>query len=209
MKKLRTVTLKGITYYPVDLPAGFDGNENRSKRYCRSKNEVSDLRSRIRQWKLSRKHKPDTLEISDSDKRWIQYLHAELGADLSTLPQILQHYRKTALSITSPLTVLELCEQFIAYREGRHGSKRTLADMRHRCRRFAERHGDAKAHEITPAQMRAFLDTSKHARNDYKVIAVVFKFAKEHRIIAINPLDEIKRPDAGHTTPGIYQPEDF
>jgi integrase len=210
MKKLRSVSLKGITYYPVDVPAGFDGNAKRSKRYCHSKTDVSVLRSRIRQWKLSKKHKPDTIELSDSDKRWIQYLHAELGSDLSALPQILGHYRKTALSITSPLTVLELCEQFIAYREGRPGgSKRTLADMRHRCRRFAERYGDAQAHEVTPEQVRELLDSAKHARNDYKVLSVVFQFAKERRSIAINPLEEIKRPDVGHTTPGIYQPADF
>src|ERR1700733_7173595 len=104
MKKLRSVSLKGITYYPVDVPAGFDGNAKRSKRYCHSKNEVSVLRSRIQQWKLAKRHKPDTIELSDSDKRWIQYLHAELGTDLSPLPQILEHWRKTAKSITSPLT---------------------------------------------------------------------------------------------------------
>ncbi len=193
MWKVRSVSLRGITYYPVDVPAGFDGNAKRSKRYCHSKNEVSVLRSRIQQWKLARKHKPDSIELSDSDKRWIQYLHAELGSDLSTLPQIIGHYRKTAL-------------------EGRPGSKRTLADMRHRCRHFALRFGSVKAHEVTPAQMRSFIDSAESpasARNHYKVLSVVFRWAREHRIIAINPLDEIKRPDAGHTTPGIYQPEDF
>jgi integrase len=212
MKKLRSVSLKGITYYPVDVPAGFDGNAKRSKRYCHSKNEVYTLRSRIQQWKLAKRHKPDTIELSDSDKRWIQYLHAELGTDLSPLPQILEHWRKTAKSITSPLTVLELCEQFIAYREGRPGSKRTLADMRHRCKHFALRFGEVKAHEVTPAQVRSFLDSAESpssSRNHYKVLSVAFRWAKEHRIIVINPLDEIKRPEAEHTEPGIYKPDEF
>jgi integrase len=60
--------------------------------------------------------------------------------------------------------------------------------------------------------MRSFIDSAESpasARNHYKVLSVVFRWAREHRIIAINPLDEIKRPDAGHTTPGIYQPDDF
>src|SRR5258708_17807802 len=125
MWKVRSVSLRGITYYPVDVPAGFDGNAKRSKRYCHSKNEVSVLRSRIQQWKLARKHKPDSIELSDSDKRWIQYLHAKLGSDLSTFPQINGHYRKTALSITHPLTVLVPSEQLIPYPDAHPGANRT------------------------------------------------------------------------------------
>lgn len=213
MKQPRSVSLKGIDYYPVDVPAGFDGNVKRSKRYCHSKSEVTALRSRIQQWKLARKHKPDTVELSDSDKQWIQYLHAELGPDLSPLPGIIEHWRRTSKSITHPLTVLELCEQFIAYREGQRGSnRRTLADMRHHCKSFALRFGEAKAHEITPAQLRSFLDSAgsdSESQNNYKVLSIAFNWAKEHRIIALNPLDEIKRPSAGNIEPGIYQPDEF
>jgi len=97
--KLRSVTLKGITYYPVDLPAEFDGNAKRSKRYCSSVTAAKELRSRINRWKLSRKLKPDTLVLAETDRQWITYLHAELGPGLSALPAIIGHWRKTAVQL--------------------------------------------------------------------------------------------------------------
>jgi integrase len=210
-KKPRAVVIDGITYYPVDLPAGYDGNSKRQKRYCKTQSEVADVKARIRHWKLARKFKADTLTVDDDAKRWIAYLQAHIG-DLTQLPAIVAHWNKTAKSVTAPSTVKELCDQFIYYRKGRPHSKRTLSDMRYRTSRFAENFGSLQAHEISATHIRKFLDSAESpasSRNHYKVLSVLFKFAKERRIIAINPLDEIKRPDVGHTEPGIYQPDEF
>ena len=208
-KKLRSVILKGNKYYPIDLPAGFDGNTKRSKRYCSSETAAKELKSEISHWKLTRKLKPDTLVLAETDRQWITYLHAELGPDLSALPAIIGHWRKTAVQLRAPCTVSQLVEQFLTYRASRPGSKRTLADMRHRAKRFAALFSDIQAHEVAPAQIREFLDSSTYPRNDFKVASVMFGFARERGMVVIDPIAEIKRPDASHTEPGIYQPEDF
>jgi integrase len=211
MKKARSVVLKGIKYYPVDLPAGFDGNAKRSKRYCHSQGELTDLKARIRNWRLNQKYRPDSIEISDSDKQWISYLHVELGHNLGALPQILEHWKLTAASVRNPCTVSEMVTKYLEYREG-DAAPTTLGGMRSRCRRFSAMFPFREVHEITTSDVRAFLDsredrTSK--RNDYKELSPMFSWAREQGMVVINPLSEIKRPRANNGAPEILTIDAF
>jgi integrase len=211
VKKLRSVVLKGIRYYPLDIPAGFNGNAKRSKRYCSSKSEVSDLKSRIRAWKLNRKHRPDTIELSESDKQWLAYLHAELRPDLGVLPQILSHWKLTAASVRTPCTVSEMVTKYLEYREG-DAAPTTLGGMRSRCRRFSATFHSHMVHEITPGDIRAFLDTRKDRtskRNDYKELSPMLAWAKEQGALVVNPLSEIKRPRGNNEPPPILTVDAF
>jgi hypothetical protein len=210
-KKTRSIVMAGITYYPIDLPAGYDGKKARSKRYCKSRSEASDLKARIRQWKLTRKYQPDTVEITDTDKGWIVYLRNELGPDLSNIPSIVAHWKATAASVRHPCTVGEMVAQYIAYRSPSL-KPRTLTDVRHRCLRFSSMFHGRKVHEITPADIRTFLDQQKHGtsqRNDYKVLSPMFAWAREKSMLVANPLNEIKRPKAVRSGPGILPLEAF
>lgn len=211
MKKLAPVILKGIRYYPLNIPAGFDLNANRSKRYCKSKSEVLDLKARIRQWKLARKYKPDSIALSDSDKQWITYLHAELGPDLSDLPRVVEHWKLTAASVRRPARVHDMVTRYLAYRERDLGAV-ALADVRHRCTRFSSMLHDRNVHELAAADIRAFLEIREHQtsrRNDYKALAPMFSWAREQGMLVLNPLSEIKRPKAANVEPGILSPDRF
>jgi integrase len=69
-----------------------------------------------------------------------------------------------------------------------------------------------KMHEITTADVRAFLDsredrTSK--RNDYKELSPMFSWAREQGMLVINPLAEIKRPRANNDPPEILTIDGF
>jgi integrase len=210
-KKPRSIVMAGITYYPIDLPAGYDGKKERTKRYCKSRNEAVDLKARIRHWKLTRKYQPDTVEITDTDKGWIVYLRNELGPDLSNIPSIVAHWKATAASVRHPCTVREMVTQYLAYR-GPSLNPKTLADVRHRCLRFSSMFHSQKVHEITPADIRALLDHRKHGtsqRNDYKVLSPMFAWAREQSMVVVNPLNEIKRPKAVRTGPAILPIEAF
>ena len=69
-----------------------------------------------------------------------------------------------------------------------------------------------KVHEITPADIRAFLDHQKHGtsqRNDYKVVSPMFGWARERSMLVANPLNELKRPKAVRTGPAILTIEAF
>jgi integrase len=209
--KLRSVTLHGIEYYPVDLPAGFDGGAKRSKRYCRSRSQVADLKARIKQWKLNRKYRPDTVEITETDKGWVAFLHNEIGHDLSDLPRIVRHWKETGKAIIARVTVRHSVDEFLKYRETQVAAK-TLTDDRYRLGKFKVRFGDWQLSEMIPSNFREFMDereddTSK--RNDYKILSPWIKWCIEKRWIVLNPLAEIKRPKVKNKTPATYSIEAF
>lgn len=205
------MVVKGKTYYPLDIPAGFDGNARRSKRYCSSRSEVAALKDRVRQWKLNRKYRPDSIALSDTDKQWIAYLHAELGADLSDLPRILGHWKLTAASIRRPMTVYAMVSEYLEYRK-RDTAPTTISGIRSRCSRFSVTFYDRKVHELTAADIRAFMDAQEHPtnrRNDYKALSPMFSWACEQGMLIVNPLTAIKRPRAAVVTPEILTPDQF
>jgi len=210
-KKLATVSLKGHIYYPVNTPAGFDGKPRRTKAYCTSRSQAIDLKARIRQWKLTRKFRPDTVEITDTDKGWIVFLHNEIGHDLSILPRIVRHWQDTGKAIAAQVTVRHAVDEFLRYREGKVKAK-TLSDIRYRLRRFKVRFGDWQLSELIPSSIREFLDESSDLtsqRNDYKILSPWIKWCIERRWLIVNPLIEIKRPKGDRSEPGIYSVESF
>jgi integrase len=72
--------------------------------------------------------------------------------------------------------------------------------------------GNIQAHEVTPAQLHRFLDAAASdtmARNRYRVLSVLFKFAALQRIVVVNPLAEIKRPSGNRSEPGILTPGEY
>ena len=83
--------------------------------------------------------------------------------DLSRLPGIVDHWLKTSKAVTQPLFVRELCNRFMAYRESRPHNKRTLRELAYHARAFGYALGSVLAHEVTPAQVRQFLDAADSA----------------------------------------------
>jgi site-specific recombinase XerD len=198
-------------YTRVWAPAGFDGIQVRKAHYFKTKNAAREFQARIKRWKVDQKTPATTLEISEKDKRWVAYLRAHVG-NLDQLPEIVAHWERTAKQIKQPLSVEELAKQFVAYRQTRPLERSTLADDRYVANRFIELLGKAKAHEVTPVQLRSFLETASTestARKFYKIVSLMFDFAREHRIIVINPLDEIDRPSVRYIAPGILTPAEF
>jgi integrase len=210
-KKLATVTLKGNVYYPVNTPAGFDGKPRRSKTYCTSRNQAIDLKARIKHWKLTRKFRPDTVEITGTDKGWLAFLKNEIGHDLSDLPRIVQHWKDTGKAISARVTVRHAVDEFLKYREGKVVAK-TLSDDRYRLRRFKAQFGDWQLAELIPANFREFLDGSEDQtsqRNDYKILSPWVKWCIEQRWVIVNPMAEIKRPKVKSGEPEVYPIESF
>lgn len=199
-------------YYRVIAPAGFDGHTTRKAYYLSSKSEAADLRWRIKKWKVDRKTPGlQAVELTESDRNWLGYLRNRLG-DLALIPAIVDHWENTAKRVTRPLLVADLCREFIEYRATRPHNQRTLKELHYHVRAFSRYAGDTKAHEVTPLTLREFLDAAKSptlARNHYRALSVLLKFARERGVIVMNPLDEIKRPAGNRTEPGILTPDEF
>src|SRR5258706_746084 len=198
-------------YFRVMAPAGFEDNPDRKAHYCSTKNAASDLKARIRKWKINQLVPGDTLEISDTDKRWIGYLRAEIG-NLDQVPEIVAHWKATAMRVTNSATVLEMCDQYLESRKSDGLGVKTMRDIRYRLKQFSDSYGHFKAQEIRTPLMRSFLGVipiGNSRRNAYKWLRPAFDFAKEQRMTAENPLIAIKRPEKGKARPEIYTPEAF
>jgi integrase len=209
-KKVRSVVIRGIEYYPVDTPAGFDGKTKRSKVYCRSLSQVSDIKARIKQWKLNRKYQPETLIIEDSDKRWIAYLHNELG-DLDQIPVIVEHWKRTGKAIAERVTVKASVDSYLEARKT-HVKPKTHADYRSKLGQFSERFGGRLLPELAPGECRAFLDSiaNKTSRRAYyAALNPWLDWCIEKRWLVLNPLSEIKQTKVSNGEPEIYSVNAF
>ena len=199
-------------YYRVLAPSGFDGNLKRKAYYLPSKNQAAELRARIAKFKADRKVPGfKAVEITDTDRNWIGYIKNRLG-DLGKLPAVIDHWERTAAAVISKTTARALRDQYMAFKAGETDSPRTLADIRCRLNKFVYRYGDAYVHEITSPQIRDYLQSIPKGysrQNAYKVLSPAFGFAKERRMVGLNPFDEIKRPNRGDSEPGIYTPDAF
>jgi site-specific recombinase XerD len=198
-------------YIIVAAPAGFDGVENRRHYYFKTKNAALEFRNRIKRWKAERKAPTETLSFDESAKRWLAYLQVHVG-NLELLPEIIGHWERTAKAITEPLTVKALAESFVLYRETKKLRRGTLAEDRYVARRLSEVLGEKLAHELTTREIRTFLSTASSESTErklYKVAFLVFEYAKEQRIVMLNPFSEIKRPEVSYVIPGILQPAEF
>ena len=189
-------------YHRVLAPAGFEGELKEKVHYCKSKSAAQELRTRIKRWRFERKNPAAAIvEITPDDKNWIVYAKTRLGS-LDKLPAVIDHYDRTAKAVTARMPVPMLCNLFLEQPRKR----RWQSELRHLVRAFEEAHFHDLAHEITTDQIRSFLDSSAsptQARNRYRALSVLFKFARERRAMVINPLAEIKRPRGNVTTPGI------
>jgi integrase len=199
-------------YLRIVAPAGFDGYDDRKTYYFKTKNAAAEFRTRIKRWKLGEKLPPtDTLEFSDTDKRWLSYLRAELGT-LDSLPEILSHWKSTAKTITNPLTVAELGKQYLAYRATLDLSKHSKIEDKFVIGRITARLGKVPAHQVTEAQIRDFLATGKsHSikRKLYKVGSLLFDYARQEKALMINPFSEFDRPKVTDSVTGILSVDVF
>src|SRR5258708_8890567 len=118
-------------YVRVMAPAGFEGNPDRKAYYHPTKNAASDFKARIKKWKINQLVPGDTLEISDTDKRWIGYLRAEIG-NLDQVPEIIAHWKATAMRVTNSATVLELVAQHLESRKSHVLVVKTSANIANR-----------------------------------------------------------------------------
>jgi site-specific recombinase XerD len=195
-------------YHRVVAPVGYKGVETRKAYYCRSANAAKELRADIQRWRRERVAPPRAfLAITEEDQNWLGYLKNRLGS-LDELPAIIDHYERTAKAVTDPMRVPALCNLFLAQPRKR----RWQGELRYLINAFKLACFHDMAHEVTADKIRRFLDSSDTptmARNRYRALSVLFKFARERRAVVIDPLAEIKRPKVTLTTPGILTPGEF
>jgi integrase len=202
----------GKGYFRVEEPKGFHGNQARRSVYCRTRNAANELRAAIKDWKRQR-YAP-TLPIvvlSESDRNWLGYLKNRLGS-LDRLPEIVDHWERTKGAPINKTLVASWRVQFLAAKETETNNRRTLSDIKYRLTQFSDKFGQEFIDEIDEIEVRKFLDSVPRGysrRNSYKWVSLGFKWAKQQRMLVVDPFDTIDRPEAGWVEPGILTPGDF
>jgi hypothetical protein len=198
-------------YWRVVCPAGFDGHPKRRAVYCGSKQQATDLRWRIRKWKADRKNPPTwNIEITEDDKRRIAGLKAEIG-DLSLLPRIVEHWRKTSYEAVQKMTVADVVDQFLAWRPGQGGwTRATAEDTQSRLGIFKTAFAWRDMHTLTASEIERFLVERGRSQTKYfNKLRPLFRYAQRNRHIAINPLDNIEPPKPEYREIQIYTPDEL
>jgi integrase len=205
-------SMRDRRYIRVVAPAGFDGRPTR-REYCfKTRNAAREFRLSIERWKAEKKAPADSITITETDKRWVAYLRAHLS-NLELLPEIITHWERTAKPIARLLTVEELCQAFVSGRENKRLGIKTLAEDRYVARKLRTHLGNRMAHELSTPEIRSFLDSAKSSESleqkFYKVGSLIFSFAKEQRIVCLNPFLEIARPKVSYSVPELLEPVAF
>jgi integrase len=150
---------------------------------------------------------------SSQELDWINFARNALGGDLSKLPEVMEHWRKTGANIKH-VTARQAVEEFIRWRLAQNSLKpNTVRDIRSRLGRFAKYFGDTPFKQIGPEQVNDFLLTFEHTgnrRSYWKRITPMFKYGSSIKNwVAVNPLTKLTMPEWGQAKRELYTPEQY
>jgi hypothetical protein len=189
------------------VPAKFSPTGKRECVYKKSKNAAYNEIQRLKdEW---REHGKSA--ITDEDRTYIGMARAELG-DLKLLPEVLRHWRLTGPGAVVKMTLADAITKYLEFRATLGLDRRTLRDTKSAMRRFAFQRDWCNVHEITAAEIRAFIDergaplTRKTA---YKHQRLFWDWAKSERLVTTDLMENIRPPVVRGKEAEVYTPDQF
>lgn len=190
----------------VILPVGFDGITKRKPRYFRTQSEADTLCAEINRWKANRDAPVEAIQVDQSELRWLAFLREEVK-DLSLLPEIVAHWKKTGSGAVNATSVDDAVSLYVSYREGNASNKRTLNDIRWRLREFGREFGERPMHQITASEISDYLETKTEGwarKSQFKRISQFFSWCKQRKMISLDPCEDVPAPKVQFLEPEIY-----
>jgi hypothetical protein len=192
----------------LTVPANRTKSGKREVHYFKSQNAGKEWISRFK----AEHAEHGTAAITGEERRWINFCRDQVG-DLSLLPKILEHWKTTGPDSINPTSVGDAIDRFLAWRpnQGRWNPS-TAEDTNSRLSAFKEAFPNRLIHELTPADLQDFLAGRGAAGTQAKYfnkLRPVFRYAKLHRFLAINPLENIRPPALEYREIAIYSPTEM
>jgi integrase len=189
----------------VSEPATHTPSGKRINHYFRSKNAALDWASRYREERLEYGNQAVTPE----ERSAILFFREHVG-DLKLLPEVVRHWRLTAPESIQQIKVSDAMERFLDWRQHQgRWTRSTAEDTRGRLAIFERSLGDRFIHELTPADIEDFLSVRGSAGTRAKFfdkLRLLFRYAKLHRFIAIDPFENMRSPAVDYEEIEIYTP---
>ena len=95
--------------------------------------------------------------VSDEERSYISMARTELG-DLKLLPEVIRFWRMNGPGAVVKTTLKDAIAKYLEFRATLGLDRRTLRDTKSAMRLFAFQYGWRYVHEITTAEIRAYLD---------------------------------------------------
>jgi len=149
--------------------------------------------------------------VTSEDRQWINFARQQLAGDLSRLPEVFDHWRKTGTGAVVKTTVAKAVESFTAAAVKRVGD-RTKSDIRWRLEAFAETFAGRELHQIHSGELETWIDSHDAAwsrRSFYKRLRPFFAYAFRHRWIAQDPMLLLKAPETPAAAKAVYAGKQF
>ncbi len=188
------------------IPAKLSGTGNRQTRYYSSE---AKAREDIKSFK-EEKREHGRSGVTSEERHWINVAKNELG-DLSVLPEIIRHWKRTGEKLNQ-IEVKEAVKEFTTLAEKDYPNHRTLNDIKERLESFRAAFSSRLVHELSPTDIERFLEgysVGWDRWSYHKRLGPFFKMAKRRRWIATNPMEEVPKPKTPTPERQIYTPEQF
>jgi site-specific recombinase XerD len=192
----------------LTIPAKRTQSGKREVRYFKGQNAGKEWISRFN----AEQAEHGSASVSGEERRWINFCRDQIG-DLSLLPKILEHWKATGLDSVHPLLVPEVVSRFLQWRpaQGRW-SPSTAEDTRSRLGIFQAAFQDRFIHTLTATELEDFLSSRGAAGTQVKFfnkLRPVFRYAKRHRFLTIDPMENIEPASIDYQEIEIYTPEEL
>ena len=148
--------------------------------------------------------------VSSEDRHWINVARTELG-DLSLLPKVLAHWKKTGDEAIRARLVLDAVHAFKTTQKKRV-SARTFSDISWRLDKFTEHFGGRSIHQIHSGEIEQWLDqypVGWSRKSMFKRLGPLFAYAIAIRLLAVNPLALLSPPETPSKRRAVYTPSQF
>jgi len=175
----------------VFIPAKLSDSGKREAKYYATKKSAAQAIADFKQEK--REHGKQA--VTSDEPMIVGLLRKELGGDLSILPEILRHWKRTGEKLNQ-IEVKEAVKEFTDLAEKDYPNHRTLNDIKERLENFKAAFSSRFVHELSPTDIERFLEgySAGWDRWSYhKRLGPFFKMAKRRRWIAINPMEEVPK----------------
>jgi integrase len=191
----------------VCIPAKLSETGKQQMKYFGTRDAASAFASDFKAEKLEHGNQAVTSE----ERLIVGMLRKELGGDLSLVPEILRHWKRTGEKLNQT-SVEAAVKEFLDSADRDFSNHRTLNSKKERLEKFKAQFGARLIHEITPTDIERWLETYSAGWDRWgyhKDLGPFFKLAKRRRWVALNPMEEVPKPKTPAPERLTYTPAQF
>jgi integrase len=192
--------------YEVRVPRKYSQSGKRESHYFKTKDDAQGF---IKQFEDERREH-GRQAITASERRWLGYWRERVGS-LELMPTIVNFWKKSGENL-KPISTRDAVKAFTDTADAEYSNRRTLSDIVSRLRRFGDHFGSRPLHEVTVADVEAYLTTFKQGWNrwsHFKRLKPFYQFARRRRYIPADIMEEIPTPRTPDPERQIYTVEQF